>query len=207
MYHLYTTYGSGNCHKIRLLMNQLRIPFRESPVDVLKGETRKPAFLAINPNGTVPYLLTPDGRGLGESNAILLHLAAGTPLLPDDPYELALVHEWLFWEQSSLEPAIAPARFWTTIVPGGRAERAAQIAGWQERGRKALSRLETHLASRAFLVGGRYTAADIGVFGYGHVAGEAGIDVDHYPAFKAWLERVRNTERFLPMSASLAEAA
>lgn len=207
MYLLYTTPGSGNCHKIRLLMHQLRIPFQEIQVDVLAGETRKPVYLAINPNGTVPYLLVPDGRGIGESNAILLYLAAGSQLLPDDPYERALVHEWLFWEQSSLEPAISPARFWTTIVPSGRAERAAQISAWQERGRKALSRLDAHLSGRAFLLGDRYTVADIGVFGYGHVSHEAGIDFDAYPAVKAWIARVEDTDRFLPMTTSVCRAA
>ena len=79
---LYATIGSGNCFKPFLVMKQLGIPFRVALVDVLKGETRMPAYLAVNPNGTVPYLALADGRGIGESNAMLWHLAEGSRLIP-----------------------------------------------------------------------------------------------------------------------------
>ena len=206
MHTLYATVGSGNCYKVQLLMHQLDIPFRVVTIDVLKGETQSQHYLSVNPNGKVPYLVLPDGQGLGESNAMLLHLAEGSDLMPRGAHERMRVNEWLFWEQSSHEPHISPARFWISIVPEGRAEREEQIAQWQERGRKSLRLLDNHLSENAFLVGDRYTIADIGLFGYTHVAGEGGFDMADYPAVCAWIRRVQAQDKYLPMM-DFAEAA
>lgn len=203
---LYATIGSGNCFKPFLVMTQLQQPFRIQLVDVLKGETRGAAYLAINPNGTVPYLTLPDGRGMGESNAMLWHLAEGSDLIPADSFARAKVLQWMFFEQSALEPFISPARFFISIVPSQRSGREQDIAQWQQRGRKGLSLLNEHLKGRKFIVDDRYTIADISVFGYTHVAGQAGFDMQAYPAVAAWIEHVQNTDRFLPLS-RLVEAA
>src|SRR3984893_16529399 len=112
---LYATIGSGNCFKPFLVMTQLQIPFRVILVDVLKGETRQPAYLSVNPSGTVPYLKLVDGRGIGESNAMLWHLAEGSKLIPADSYLRAQILQWMFFEQSSLERFISPARFFISI--------------------------------------------------------------------------------------------
>ncbi len=117
MNRLYVTIGSGNCLKPFMVMKQLQIPFELVVIDVLKGETRQPAYLALNPNGTVPYLRLTDGRGIAESNAMLWYLAEGSELLPRDSYSRAKVLQFMFFEQSALEPFISPARFFTSIVP------------------------------------------------------------------------------------------
>lgn len=197
---LYATIGSGNCFKPFLVMHQLNIPFEVKLVDVLKGETRQAAYLSINPNGTVPYLFLADGRSVGESNAMLWHLAEDTDLMPDDPYSRAKVLQWMFFEQSALEPFISPARFFISIVPSQRAMREKDIALWQGRGRKGLELLDVHLQSHQFLVDDRYTIADISVFGYTHVADEGGFDFDDYPAVAAWIERIKQTDRYVPLS-------
>lgn len=206
MHTIYATIGSGNCYKVQLLMRQLAIPFDVINIDVLKGETQSPEYLAINPDGKVPFLKLPGGEGLGESNAMLAHLAEGTGFMPTGPMERTRVLEWLFWEQSSHEPYISPARFWIAIVPEGRRERADQIAMWHERGNKALKIMDRHLEKTDFLVGGRYTVADIGLFGYTHVASEGEFDMRRYPAVSAWMERVKSTPNYVPMM-ELAEAA
>ncbi|MDP2619421.1 MAG: glutathione S-transferase family protein [Hyphomicrobiales bacterium] len=203
---LYATRGSGNCFKPFLLMNQLNIPFRTIAVDVLKGETRKAAYLAINPNGTVPYLKLNDGRGIGESNAMLWYLAEGSQLIPQDAYSRAKMLQWMFFEQSSLEPFISPARFFISILPDGRKGREREIAAWQERGRKGLTLLDAHLRDSKFIVADRYTIADIGVFGYTHVADEGGFDFANYPAVKDWIARVEDTDGYLPLSHLLQPA-
>ena len=82
MLRLYDYFESGNAYKVRLLLAQLGIPFERVELDILKGETRTPAFLAKNPNHRIPLLEWPDGRTLAESNAILFHLAEGTTFLP-----------------------------------------------------------------------------------------------------------------------------
>ena len=206
MNRLYATVGSGNCFKPFLAMNQLAIPFRVTLVDVLKGETRKPGYLAINPNGTVPYLTLANGRGIGESNAMLWYLAEGSHLIPADAYNRAKVLQWMFFEQSALEPFISPARFFISIVPSRRAEREKDIAGWQERGRKGLKLLDDHLEGRRFLVDDHYTIADISVFGYTHLAAEGGFDFADYPAVAAWIAQVEKTDGYVRLS-GLVEAA
>ncbi len=206
MHTLYTTLGSGNCYKVQLLMHQLNIPFRKINIDVLSGETKSPDYLAINPNGKVPFLILSDGRMLGESNAMLLHLAEGTEFMPEDRFERTRVYEWLFWEQSSHEPFISPARFWIAIMPEGREEKAEQIAQWQERGNQALKFMDKHLSRHDFLVGDRYSVADIGLYGYTCVAHQGEFDMSSYPAVSAWLNRIEQTTHYSPMM-DLAQAA
>jgi glutathione S-transferase len=197
---LYMTPGSGNCFKPFLAMKQLGIPFRKIVIDVLKGETRQPQYLAINANGTVPYLVLANGRGIGESNAMLWYLAEGTPLMPSDAFHRAEVLQWMFFEQASLEPFISPARFFLSIVPARRAEREKEIPVWQERGRRGLERLDKHLSGREFIVGDRYTIADISLFGYTHVAAEGGFEMADFPAVVDWFGRVAATPGFVPLS-------
>lgn len=98
MLRLYDYWESGNAYKVRLLLTQLGTPFERVHLDILKGETRTPRFLAKNPNHRVPLLEWPDGRTLAESNAILFHLAEGTPFLPHDKWWRAQALQWMFFE-------------------------------------------------------------------------------------------------------------
>ncbi len=186
---LYDYLDSGNGYKVRLLLAQLGRAYRRIELDIDKGETRTPDFLAINPNGRVPTLLLEDGRPLAESNAILCYLAEGTAFLPAEPYEKALALQWLFFEQYSHEPYVAVARYVARHLPADH-PRQAELPALRTRGRQALQVLEDHLASRAFLVAERYTVADIALYAYTHVAEDGGYDLAGFPALRAWLERV-----------------
>ncbi|MEM9709275.1 MAG: glutathione S-transferase family protein [Pseudomonadota bacterium] len=197
---LYACIGSGNCFKPWLALNQLDQPFELELIDVLKGQQKSADYLGINPLGVVPFLKTERGLGLGESNAMLWYLAEGDYLMPASPEARAEALQWMFFEQSKLEPFISPARFFTTILPGERAKRADDIASWQEKARSGLDRLESHLARQAFMVAGRYSVADIAVFGYVHVMDEAGLAFGEYPAIARWVEAVKATEGFRPLS-------
>ena len=199
-YTLYSMQSSGNCYKPRLLMHQLGLPFQLIETDPSKGETRAPQYLALNPNGKVPLLVLPDGRRLAESNAMLLYLAEGTRYLPADRYERALVNQWLFFEQYDHEPTVAVARSWLTIYPDriGKAT-PEQLAGWHQKGNKALAVMEKALAGHDWLVGGAYSIADIALYAYTHVADEGGFDLAAYPAIGAWLKRVAAEPRHVPL--------
>ena len=190
-YTLYSMQSSGNCYKPRLLMHQLGLPFRLVDIDPGRSETRTPEFLALNPNGRVPLLVLPDGRKLSESNAMLLYFAEGTPYLPADRYQRALVHQWLFFEQYDHEPAIAVARSWLK-VQSNRVGKATpeQIADWHKRGNRALSVMEQALDKSDWLAGDAYSVADIALYAYTHVAEDGGFDLSAYPAIGAWLQRV-----------------
>lgn len=181
---------SGNSYKVRLLLARLGIAYRQVEVDILKGETRTPAFLAKNPDGHVPLLELEDGRRLAESNAILLYLAEGTPYLPADKFERAEVLRWMFFEQHSHEPALAAARFWLSLVKGGRELRTHDIDQWMEKGYEALSLMERHLRDNRYFVGERASVADIALYAHTHVAPEGDFDLGGFPAVTDWLARV-----------------
>ena len=148
----------------------------------------------LNPARRVPTLVLDDGRPLAESNAILWYLGDGTEYVPDDRYERAQVLQWQFFEQYQHEPSIAVVRF--LIAYSGEAEKHAErIEEQTANGYVALDAMERHLAGRTFLVGERYTIADISLYAYTHVAHEGGFDLAPYPAIRAWLERVAGAAR------------
>ncbi len=190
MLKLYDYLDSGNGYKVRLLLSQLGRPFELIERDILRGETRTPEFLAINPNGRVPVLVLEDGRALAESNAILFYLAEGTPMLPAGAFARAQALQWMAFEQYSHEPNIATSRFWLKHLELNP-ERKAQLELKRKAGHAALGVMETHLAGREFFVAAAYSIADIALYAYTHVAGEGGFELAPYPAVRAWLERVR----------------
>ena len=190
MVRLYDYWNSGNCYKVRLLLCQLGIPFERVALDTLRGDTKTPAYLAKNPNGRVPLIEYPDGRRLAESDAILWHLAEGTPLLPPDAWERAQALQWMFFEQYSHEPYLAVVRFWR--LSGRLEQNRPLLADKMERGTQALKVMETHLQSRPYFAGERYSIADIALYAYTHVAEEGDFSLAEFPRIQAWLERVRS---------------
>jgi len=190
MYTLYSMQRSGNCYKVRLALAQLDIPYRLIEVDILKGDTRTPQFLAKNPSGRVPLLEVAPGRYLPESNAILWYIAGGSPLAPEDRIERAEALQWMFFEQHSLEPNLGAAQFWLTMVKGGRELQRHSLEDWMEKGYQALGVMEKHLESNRFFAAGRYTIADIALYAYTHVAHENDFDLTGFPAVRTWLKRV-----------------
>ncbi|MBX3508890.1 MAG: glutathione S-transferase family protein [Parvibaculum sp.] len=196
---LYQMQDSGNCYKVRLAAHKLGLPLELVDVDILKGESRTADFLKRNPNGRVPTLELGDGRTLPESNAIMFWLAEGTALLPEDRFARAQALQWMFFEQYSHEPYIAVARFWHSIKPGGREEKAAMFPEWHRRGHDALTVMERHLSAHDWFAGNACSIADIALYAYTHVAHEGGFDLESYGAINAWLARVTGEPRHVPM--------
>jgi glutathione S-transferase len=190
---LHDNLGSGNAYKVRLLLSHLGLPFHRIEYDVTVSETRTPAFLAKNPNGRVPVLEFEDGRVLAESNAILFHLAEGTPYLPADAFARAQALQWMFFEQYSHEPNIAVVRYWHHFIWDQVKDDPYFQRGLSERtekGYQALKVMEGHLAGNDFFAGGAYSIADIALYAYTHVADEGEFDLTDYPAVRRWLDRV-----------------
>jgi glutathione S-transferase len=185
---LYDSRVSGNCYKVRLLLAQLGLEYERVEVDVVDRSNRPEVLGGLNPALRVPTLVFDDGRSLGESNAIMWYLADGTPFVPTDQFERAQVLQWQFFEQYDHEPNVAVARFWLTKRPGE--VDPERLAAWHVGGYRALDAMERHLDGNEFLVGGRYSLADIALYAYTHVAGEGGFELDRYPAIRAWLARV-----------------
>jgi glutathione S-transferase len=199
MLKLHDNITSGNGYKVRLLLTLLGIPFARVEYDVDRGETRMPAFLHLNANGRIPVVEFEDGRVLAESNAILCFLAEGTPFLPQDRFERALVLQWLFFEQYSHEPNIATLRYWIThdVLDD---ERRLQVAGKRRWGYAALDVMERRLDDRAWFVGEGPSIADIALYAYTHVAEEGEFDLGRYAAVRRWLDRVAAQPGHIPIA-------
>jgi glutathione S-transferase len=182
---LYDYAASANCYKVRLLLAQLDREYERVPVDIFGGDTLTDEYAAINPARTTPVLEDPSGTFLQESNAILLHLARGTAFLPHDPQ----VYRWLFFEQADVVPTMGGLRF--RLITGRLSADDPDALRRREASYEVLSLLDGELARRDFVVGNTYSVADIGIYGYVHVADEAGLNVDPYASLRAWLARVQ----------------
>ena len=195
---LYDFLPSGNSYKVRRTLGWLEISYEYQSIDILKGEARTPAFLAKNPFGQVPVLELDDGTCLRQSTAIMMYLAEGTPLLPEDKIERTRVLEWMAFEQTSVDRVISRARF-RRLYPDVIPTREEEFIPWHTEGQAALRVLDAHLATRQFLVGERFTIADIALFAYTHCAGDGGFDLAPYAALGPWFSRVRAQRGHLPI--------
>jgi glutathione S-transferase len=186
---LYNSAVSGNCYKVRLLAAQLGLPLELHELSVVDRSNRAEVLGDLNPARRVPTLVLDDGRPLAESNAILWYLGDGTEYVPGDRYERGQVLQWQFFEQYQHEPSIAVVRF--LIAYSGEADtHVERIREQTANGYVALDAMERHLEGHTFLVGERYSIADISLYAYTHVAHEGGFELGPYPAIRAWLDRV-----------------
>jgi glutathione S-transferase len=200
-YTLYDYLPSGNGYKVRLTAKYLNIPYRLVEMDIAKGATRTPEFLAKNPNGRIP-LLEVQGRGfLSESHAIISFLAEGSQLMPSDPWARANLWQWLCFEQYNLEPNVATVRFWIKTLKKTEAQLGERLTEKLAKGYEALGVLDRGLEGRDFLVADRFTLADIALYAYTHVAPEGGFSLDAFPNIRAWLSRVAAQPRYAPITA------
>ncbi|MBI1236530.1 MAG: glutathione S-transferase family protein [Alphaproteobacteria bacterium] len=185
-----TLYGasvSGNCLKTRWIADLMGVNYDWREMDVFAGDTRTEDFLALNPAGQVPCMVREDGRVLAQSNAIMLYLAEGSALIPDDAFDRAKMMEWMFWEQYSHEPAIAVRRAQLKYMNIPEAEIDPML---MQKGRRALGVMELRLMARDFIVGERMTLADVALVAYTRVAHEGGFDLADFPAVRSWVHRV-----------------
>ena len=178
---------SGNCLKAKWVADYLGLAYDWVEVNIMAGESRTPTYLAMNPAGQVPVLVRDDGRSLAQSNAIILHLAEGSDLIPQDAYQRARMLEWMFWEQYSHEPYVAVARFQVKYQGKPVADLDPKLV---ERGKAALQRLEIGLAATPFLAGDEVSLADVALVAYTRMAGDGGFDLCDYPMVTAWIARV-----------------
>jgi glutathione S-transferase len=198
---LYDYLPSGNGYKVRLVCKHLALPYRFVEMDIKAGATRTAEFLAKNPNGRIPLLEVPGKGFLAESHAIIQFLAEGSPLVPDTAWERAAMWQWLCFEQYHIEPNLGTARFWLSKQGNTAESLGSRLTEKLAAGRDALAVLDKALTGKTFLVGGRLSLADIGVYAYTHVAPEAGVALEAYPAIGAWLARIAAQPRHAPITA------
>lgn len=183
---LYGDKGSGNCQKVRITADFLKVPYQWVDIDIMKAESRTADFLRKSPMGQVPMIELDDGRCLAQSNAIVRYLAQGSSLLPADPFTQARIDELLFWEQYSHEPYVATSRFHMVYLGRSTEERDPMRV---ERGEKALDLMQHLIKDRTWFVGESLSVADIALLAYTRLAHEGGFDLETRPDVKTWIAR------------------
>ncbi|MBS9476807.1 glutathione S-transferase family protein [Ancylobacter radicis] len=187
---LYDVPDSGNSYKVRLAAAHLGVTLNRVTMSARDGSAGRPDFLAKNPIGKLPTVELEDGRFLAESNAIMLYLAEGSPLVPADRYERAKMYEWMFFEQYSHEPALAVRRALFIYEERAHLATPERLAQLLDAGNRALGVMETRLAGADWLAGNAFSVADIALYAYTHTAEEGGYDLAGFPGVQAWLARV-----------------
>jgi len=194
---LYDYLPSQNAWKIRALLNHLNQPYVQEFISIFEGEGRTEAYLNVNPTGAVPAIKLDDGSTIAESNAILIYLARNSRYLPDNPIKQAQVSQWLFFESDYVQASIATLRHWM-LTGKNRNRSRAVLAGKIAASKKVLGVLDDVLSSREFLTGNTYTIADIAVYSYVHLAGDAGLELDSYQHLQRWFGSVNAQAGSLP---------
>ena len=200
-YRLFDYLPSGNGYKVRMVLRELELPYELVEVDILKGGSRTPEFLAKNPNGRIPLLEIPGKGYLSESHAIISYLAEGSALVPSDPLDRGRMWQWLCFEQYNLEPNVATVRFWLHSLHKTEQELGEKLSDKRRLGFAALDVLEQGLAGRRYLVANQYSLADIGLYAYTHVAEDGGFPLDRYPAIRDWCTRIAARPHHQPITA------
>lgn len=185
-----TLYGTGQSRAIRTLwmLEELGIPYEHRPID-FQTDTKKPEFLAVNPNGRVPTLITEEGEVLWESMSINLYLAKhyGGPLASANPREDALAIQWSFWVMTEVEKNLLEVLFYTLGFLGypKDLDKAHEYEQLLER---PFNVLESHLSEKDWLISERFTVADLNVASLFPWAKIARIDLGGYPAISNWMD-------------------
>lgn len=197
------------------LCHELDLPFRQVPViqayriadaeaPDAPANTKSPDFLALSPAGAIP-VIEDEGLVLSESLAITLHLARkhGGPAGPQDYAEDALMTQWSLYGATAIEPDAL-----TILMLGQSADDAEIVAEAAARLARPLAVVEEHLATHAYLVGGRFTVADLNLAEIIRYAqGDAALMARH-PAISAWLTACQDRPAFKTMwAARMAEPA
>ena len=183
---IYGDVRSGNCDKVRFTVDYFRLPYEWVEIDSVAGATRTPEFLAINSQGQVPVVQLADGRFLAQSNAIIRHIADGSPLLPGDNWSRAKIDEWMFWESNNHEFFVAGCISHMTYMGKSKDTRDPMRV---ERGDRALDIMERYLRDHQWLVGESITLADIALLAYTRQAHLGGFDMLPRPKLRQWVNR------------------
>lgn len=182
---------SGYSYKVALALQLAGADWSPRFVDFFGGETRTPAYHAINAMGEVPVLEHGDLR-LSQSGVILDYLAGpGGPFPqfgPASEAERREILRWTLFDNHKLSSHIATLRYQLQFAKTGETPVTAFLRG---RMAVALKTLEQHLATRSFVVAERLTTADLSLCGYLFWPAEYGVDWADYPAIGAWLQRIQ----------------
>lgn len=189
MIDLYTA-ATPNGHKVSIALEELGLPYRLRVIDLAAGEQKRPAFLALNPNGRIPVIVdrAADDFTVFESGAILIYLAEKTGrLMPADLKGRSRVIQWLMFQIGGVGPMMGQANVFFRYLPQ---KIQPAIERYQAESRRLLGVLDRHLAGHEWLAGD-YSIADIANFAWARTHRWSGVDVSDLPHLKRWRDAVR----------------
>ncbi|GKX43623.1 GSH-dependent disulfide bond oxidoreductase [Pectobacterium odoriferum] len=183
-----------NGHKITLFLEEANLPYQLHRVNISKGEQFKPEFLAISPNNKIPAIVdTQPAEGdtpisLFESGAILLYLAEKHGvLLSTSLRERTATLQWLFWQVAGFGPMLGQNHHFNHYAPQPV---PYAIERYQQETQRLYRVLDKHLQDNPWLAGENYSIADIATYPWVVSYARQRVDLDDYPAVKAWYTRI-----------------
>lgn len=200
-------FATPNSIKVPVLLEELALEYDLRAVNIRAGEQRSAAFLALNPNGKVPFLVDGDLK-IAESAAIMIHLAeTHGRFLPTAPAHRARVFEWLMVQISGTGPAFGQSGYWQKLA----SERnEAAIARYSTEANRLADLIDGHLRENTWFGGEEYTIADMAHFGWFWRREFAGISFDNRPSLARWyaaMEARPAVQRAITRTTALAQAS
>jgi glutathione S-transferase len=187
---------SQNAWKVRQLLCHLRLPYESASVSAFEKDSRRVKQAPVDHWGPVPVVRLEDGRVLSESNTILWYLSDNTAYRPEDPFTQAKVFQWLSFEADYIQTTVGSLHFWA-LTGDLSARPLGLVDDKRATANRALSILDRELATQPFIAADTYSIADIAIYAYAHLAADAGLSTHEFPAFEAWIDRVRAQQGFL----------
>ncbi|HMI95345.1 MAG TPA: glutathione S-transferase N-terminal domain-containing protein [Micropepsaceae bacterium] len=183
---------TSNGLKISIMLEECGLPYELKPININRGEQFAPDFLAMSPNNRIPAILDPDGPGgkpiaVFESGAILQYLGRKTgKFYPKDERRRTEIDQWLFWQVGGLGPMAGQAHHFRGDAPE---QIPYAIGRYTDEVNRLYGVMNKRLATRDYLAG-NYSIADMASWGWSRNWKRQGQNIDDFPHFKAWFERV-----------------
>ncbi len=175
------TWGTPNGQKASIMLEEVGLPYEVHAVDISKGGTQTPEYLAMNPNGKIPVIVDEE-RTIVESGAILLHLAERSGKMLPQPGDRTL--EWMFFQAAHVGPMLGQLGFFKIFA---KEKLPMAIERYENESARVLKVLDTRLAESTHLGGADYGLADVMTWSWVNAANKRlGFDLAPMPNLARW---------------------
>lgn len=187
------SWPTPNGHKVHIMLEECRLPYRVIPVDIGAGEQFDASFLAISPNNKIPAIVDPDGpdgqpMSLFESGAILLYLAGKTgQFLPPDTRGRYEALQWLMFQMGGVGPMLGQTHHFRMYAPE-KIEYA--IDRYTNEAKRLYGVIDRRLARSRYIAGPAYGIADMAIFPWLRGAKNQGVEMADFPHLKGWFDEI-----------------
>jgi GSH-dependent disulfide-bond oxidoreductase len=187
------SWPTPNGHKVHIMLEECRLPYRPIPVNIGRGDQFKPEFLRISPNNKIPAIVDPDGPdgkpiSMFESGAILIYLAAKTGrFMPESDRARYEVLQWLMFQMGSVGPMLGQTHHFRLYAPD---KLDYAVDRYSNEAKRLYGVIDRRLSQSDYLGGSSYSIADIATFPWLRSWENQGVVLADYPHLKAWFNRI-----------------